>query len=164
MVTGESHYFLGRRYRLRVISTKGASKVVLAKSRLELHVRPEMSVEQREHILQEWYRQELKRLVPPLLEKWQTAVGVEAQGWGVRKMKTRWGSCNPQTRRIWLNLELARKPLLCLEFIIVHELAHLIERKHNEHFIFLMDRWLPQWKTCRSVLNTEPLKYEDWVY
>ncbi len=81
MVTGESHYFLGRRYRLRVISTKGASKVVLAKSRLELHVRPEMSVEQREHILQEWYRQELKRLVPPLLEKWQTAVGVEAQGW-----------------------------------------------------------------------------------
>jgi predicted metal-dependent hydrolase len=113
---------------------------------MDLHVRPGTSAEQRERVLQRWYRRQLKELIPPLVEKWRSALGVQVTDWGIRKMKTKWGTCNVEARRIWLNLELAKKPVQCLEYIVVHELVHLIERHHNDHFISIMDKHLPQWR------------------
>lgn len=165
MVSGESHYFLGQRYRLNVIEHNGANKVVLRKkTTIDLYVRPEISAEHRERVLQRWYRQQLKELIPPLVEKWQTAVGVQADEWAIKKMKTKWGACNVEARRIWLNLELAKKPAQCLEYIIVHELLHLLERQHNDNFFALMNEYLPQWRSRRSELNAAPLAHARWSY
>lgn len=165
MVSGESHYFLGRRYRLRVIYGDAAAVVMLrGNTRMELHVRPGTAGKQREQVLNRWYRGQLRGLVPRLLDKWQRALGVTAAVWGIKKMKTKWGACNPSARRIWLNLELAKKPVQCLEYIIVHELVHLQERKHNDRFLTLMDKHLPQWRRCREELNAAPLGHATWGY
>ncbi len=163
MVSGESHYFLGRRYRLRVLEHQGAGKVMLRnKAILELHVKTETTAEQREKVLYQWYREQLKQLIPPLLEKWQPLLGVEVSAWGVKKMKTKWGACNTQARRIWLNLELAKKPMQCLEYIVVHELVHLLERHHNDRFTAVMDQHLSNWRIYRDELNQAPLGHENW--
>ncbi len=147
MVSGESHYLWGHRYRLRVIQQPGPPRIVLRnKTTLELHVQPEASVERRERLLQQWHRRQLKELIPPLLEKWQRALGVQVADWGIKKMKTKWGACNVAARRIWLNLELAKKPMQCLESLVVHELVHLLERHHNDRFMAIMDKCLPQWR------------------
>jgi predicted metal-dependent hydrolase len=165
MVSGESHYFLGRRYRLRVIEHDGSARVVLrSQTRLELRVRPNTDAWQRERILHQWYRRQIKQLIPPLIEKWQAVMGVAVADWGVKKMKTKWGACNIEARRIWLNLELAKKSPQCLEYIIVHELAHLLERNHNDHFAAVMYKHLPHWQASRAVLNSEPLSHESWRY
>ncbi|MGH8614996.1 MAG: M48 family metallopeptidase [Gammaproteobacteria bacterium] len=153
MVNGESHYFLGRRYRLRVVEHHGPARVGHGMAFLDLYVRPETTAEQRERILQQWYREQLKALIQPLLEKWQPVIGVQVADWGVKKMKTRWGSCNIVARRIWFNLELAKKPVPCLEYIAVHELVHLLERHHNNRFRALMDQFMPQWRLRRDGLN-----------
>ena len=164
-VSGESHYFLGRRYRLRVIKRDAAAGVVLRNtSMLELHVRPETDAGQRNRILQQWYRQQLKELIPPLIEKWQAVLGVAVAEWGVKKMKTRWGTCNIGARRIWLNLELAKKPVQCLEYIVAHELVHLIERNHNDRFVSILEKHLPHWRLHRQELNSAPLAHETWSY
>lgn len=159
MVSGESHYFLGQRYRLRVHENSStALRVTLrGKACMDLFVRPETTVERREQVLQDFYRAELKRLVPELLEKWQPKLGVEVRTWGIKRMKTKWGTCNIEARRIWLNLELAKKPVQCLEYILVHELAHLHERHHNDRFTALLDLHLPQWRTLREELNQSML-------
>jgi predicted metal-dependent hydrolase len=165
MVSGESHYFLGQRYRLHVSKQKGPAKVAVRnKSTIELYVRREFNAEQCERVLQRWYRQELKKLMPPVLEKWQNALGVQVADWAIKKMKTKWGTCTVEARRIWLNLELAKKPVQCLEYIVVHELAHLIERHHNDRFIAIMDEHLPQWRLHRQELNSAPLAHETWSY
>ncbi|MCX6930183.1 MAG: SprT family zinc-dependent metalloprotease [Verrucomicrobia bacterium] len=165
MVSGESHYFLGSRYRLRVIERNGATSVALRnKSTLELHVRPETDAGQRNRILHHWYRRQLKELIPPLIEKWQMVLGVAVEEWGVKKMKTKWGTCNIEARRIWLNLELAKKPVPCLEYIIAHEMVHLLERHHNDRFIAIMDKSLPHWRSCRHQLNAAPLGHDTWSY
>ena len=165
MVNGESHFFQGRRYRLRVITCDGVPKVVRRnQSILELHARPESTVKQRDRILQQWYRQHLKELIPALLEKWQAVLGVRADEFGIKKMKTKWGTCNIPARRIWVNLELAKKPVSCLEYIVVHELTHLLERKHNDRFVAIMEKHLPTWHMCRKELNSEPLANETWSY
>lgn len=165
MVRGESHYFLGQRYRLRVIEHHGAGKVVARNNAsIDLYVRPETSADQREQVLQRWYREQLKALVPSLLEKWQVVLGVEVADWGVKKMKTKWGACTIDARRIWINLELAKKPVQCLEYIIIHELVHLIERHHNDQFRKLMDQFMPQWRFHREELNRGPLGHENWDY
>lgn len=165
MVSGESHYFLGRRCRLLVIAHEGAAKVLLRnKSTIEMHVRPESSARQRELVLHRWYRQQLKELIPPLLEKWRAVIGVRLADWRVKRMKTKWGSCNADAARIWLNLELAKKPEQCLEYVVVHELAHLVEKRHNERFIAMMDDYLPQWRLRRQELNSAPLAHETWSY
>lgn len=163
MVSGESHYFLGRRYRLRVVEHQGAGQVMLRnKTILELHVKTETTSEQREKVLYRWYREQLKQLIPPLLEKWQPLLGVEVSAWGVKKMKTKWGTCNTQASRIWINLELAKKPVQCLEYIVVHELVHLLERHHNDRFMTLMDQYLSNWRVSRDALNQAPLGHENW--
>lgn len=165
MVSGESHYFLGRRYRLRVVPHTGPAKILIrSKSALEIRVSPRITSEGRERILYEWYRGRLKELIPPLLEKWQRRLGVEAADWRIKKMKTRWGSCNVEARRIWLNLELAKKSAQCLEYIIVHELVHLEERRHSDRFTAIMDRHLPLWRSRRKELNSAPLGHESWRY
>lgn len=165
MVNGESHYFLGRRYRLRVRLRPGPSKVSLrGVATLELVVRPEASPTQREAVLHNWYRRQLKLLVPPLLDKWQDIIGVRASWWGIKKMRTMWGSCTPEAGRIWLNLELAKRPASCLEYVLVHELVHLHVRLHNERFMALMDQYMPQWRQFRDLLNEVPLGHEEWNY
>jgi len=165
MVTGESHYFLGQRYRLNVIEHHGAGKVVLPnKSTMALYVRPGAGPVQRKQVLLRWYREQLKTLIPPLLEKWQTTLEVQVADWGVKKMKTKWGACTVEARRIWLNLELAKKPVQCLEYIVVHELTHLLERYHNERFTTLIEQHLPTWRVWRDMLNHAPLSHENWSY
>jgi len=165
MVDGETHYVSGRRYRLRVIEEKAPARAsIRGPATLELRVRPGTTTEQRERILQEWYRQQLKAELPPLIAKWQRKLGVAPREWGIRRMKTKWGTCNPSARRIWINLELAKKPPRCLEFIVVHELVHLIERKHTPRFAEIMHAHLPRWRSCREELNRAPLAHEQWGY
>ena len=164
-VDGESHFFLGRRYRLKVIERPGPCQVALrGNGRLELRVRPGATLEQRERVLLHWYRERLRASIEPLLDKWQSRLGVRLAEWGIKKMKTKWGSCNSDARRIWINLELAKKPAKCLEYIVVHELIHLLERRHNERFLALMDEFLPKWRLYRAELNRAPLSHEEWVY
>ena len=165
MVAGESHYFLGRRYRLRVIEQPGPYKVVLnGHSYLELYIRPGTDTARREKLLNDWYRSQLKSRIPPLISMWEPVLGVTVAQWGVKKMKTKWGSCNSDAQRIWLNLELAKKPPLCLEYILVHEMLHMLERHHNHRFQSLLDRFYPQWQLARDTLNHAPLAHENWNY
>jgi predicted metal-dependent hydrolase len=162
MVTGESHYFFGKRYRLEVIERRGRHEVVIKNnSTLQLFVNPGTSKFNRALVLNEWYRDQLKLQISELLTHWQTVIGKQAS-WGIKRMKTRWGSCNINQRRIWLNLELAKKPLECLEYVLVHELVHLLERHHNARFKAYMDQYLPQWQRCRDILKREPLTDENW--
>ena len=114
--------------------------------------------------MNEWYRREIKKVIPDLLEKWEKITGVSASQWRVKLMKTRWGTCNIKAKRIWFNLELAKKPVLCLEYIIVHELVHLLERHHNENFLRLMEKFMPQWKKYKEELNRLPASYVWWNY
>lgn len=165
MISGESHYVFGRRYRLRVVFTPGPAKVLLpGKATMELQVAQNASTEDRLRILQSWYRQRLRERIGPLQHKWQKAFGVDLAGCGIKRMKTKWGSCNPDAHRIWLNLELAKKPVQCLEYLIVHELTHLIERHHNDRFTALMNEHLPDWKARRALLNAQPLSHDAWAY
>lgn len=164
-VTGETHYFFGQRYRLRVVEHENPSQVTLLNdSTMKLALRPGSTIEQREKIFQSWNRAELKLQAAPLIEKWKPVVDVKLSDWGVKRMKTKWGSCNIEARRIWLNLELAKKPIECLEYIVVHELAHLLERNHNDNFIAIMDRCMPKWRSLRELLNSSPLANENWEY
>lgn len=163
MVNGESHYFLGQRYRLRVHERDApASVAVRGIASLEQFVRPGAGAEQREAVLLHWYREQLKVLIPPLLDKWQPILGVQASHWGIRKMKTKWGSCNPTAKRVWFNLELVKKPVICLEYIVVHELVHLLERSHTQWFTAFMDLHLPDWPNRRAILNASALGHEKW--
>ena len=165
MVNGESHYFMGKRYRLRVHAQVGPARVAIRGiASLDLFVRPGTSPEQREAVLLHWHRDQLKSLIPPLLEKWQPVLGVQAAAWGIKKMKTKWGSCNIAARRIWLNLELAKKPFHCIEYIVVHELVHLLERSHNAVFIAYMYNYLPEWKQLKTELNKLPVSHVEWMY
>ena len=162
-VSRESHYFLGRRYLLSVIEQDGPSRVSRkGHTILELHISKRAGRHRREQILLGWYRKNLKAMIPPLIEKWEAKIGTKVESWGVRRMKTKWGSCNSAAQRIWLNLELAKKPVRCLEYILVHEMVHLIERRHSDRYIALMDQFLPSWRQCREELNYAPLSHETW--
>ncbi len=162
-VTGESHYFLGTRYRLRVHDQSAPYRVELVgNARMDLYARPGMDATAREAIILRWYREQLRELIPPLLAKWEGMLNVKATRWGIKRMKTRWGSCNPATGSIWFNLELAKKPPQCLEYLVVHELLHLIDRTHGDRFKALQDHHLPQWRLIRAELNRSPLGHVEW--
>ena len=163
-LTKESHYFQGKRYLLKVIEHNSPPKIHLKHSTIELFVRPNTSIEKRKEILDEWYRAELKSIVPKLLEKWEKKIGVKSNEFGIKKMRTKWGTCNTEAKRIWLNLELAKKPIDCVEFIIVHELVHLLERTHNEQFVNYMNKFMPKWRFHREELNRLPFRHTDWKY
>lgn len=163
MVNGESHYVFGRRYRLTLIVSKGRPRIVLkTKTKMEMYVPARMNVATRRSVLDRWYREELRAAAGPLLEQWQEKLGVHLSFWGVKRMKTKWGSCNHRTRRVWVNLELAKKPLECVEYIVVHELVHLLEPNHGTRFISLMDKHLPDWRQRRKLLDSSPLSHEKW--
>jgi len=165
MVTGESHFVWGRRYRLDVIEQDAPASVVIRNSKtLQLRVRPGTGREKREQVLQRWYRRLLRDRIADLRAKWEPRIGVRVASYGIKRMKTKWGACNIEERRIWLNLELAKKPPACLEYILVHELVHLLERHHNDRFRAYMDDFLPSWRLHREELNRAPLAHEDWEY
>jgi len=164
MISGESHYLWGRRYRLNLIERSGKHKIKLGRGRLHLYVNPATTLENKVLVLSSYYRDAIKARIAELLPVWEDKIGVTAADWGVKKMKTKWGSCNTQDKRIWLNLELAKKPPECLEYILVHELVHLLERNHNERFKAHMDRFLPDWRERRDLLNRMPLAHNNWIY
>lgn len=164
-ISGESHYFQGNRYLLNVVYSDEESGVrIRNKKIMDLIVCRGSDTVQRCNTLTDWYRQQLKQEIPALVDKWETILGVHVNEWRVKQMKTKWGSCNIEARRIWINLELIKKPIQCLEYIIVHEIVHLLERQHNERFTALMDKFLPNWRLLREELNREPLAYENWDY
>jgi len=165
MVSGESHYFMGRRYLLDVVQRHGRHDIAIENNtRMTLYVQPGTSERNKEKVLLEWYRRQLKTLIPDLIAKWEPVIGVQVNQWGIKKMKTRWGACNIAAKRVWLNLELAKKPPECLAYILVHEMVHFLERHHNDRFKTLMDRFMPQWRLYREALNRAPLAHEEWYY
>jgi predicted metal-dependent hydrolase len=158
----ESHYVWGKRYLLKVVETDDVPAVELKHNKMHLRVRPGTSDERKQAIVEEWYRKQLKQVVPSLIAKWEQLIGVKVERLFVQKMKTKWGSCNPESRGIRLNTDLAKKPLDCLEYIVVHEMVHLLESTHNNRFMTLMDQFMPKWRFCRAELNRLPVRHEDW--
>lgn len=163
-INRESHYFRGSRYLLKVIEADAPPQVVLKHKTMVLQVRADSSLEKRRSVLDAWYRAQLKAVLPPLIEQWERRLNVEVSEFGIKKMKTKWGSCKREAKRIWFNLELAKKPPECLEYILVHEMMHLLERRHNAQFIALVDAWLPKWRFVKEELNRLPVGHEDWKY
>ncbi len=161
----ESHYFRGRRYLLNIIEAQAPPKIVIrSKTYLDLYIRPGAAAQKRHDIMTEWYRAELKKHIPTIIEKWEKILKVKVNGWQVKQMKTKWGSCNREKKRIWINLELAKKPERCLEYIIVHEMIHFLERHHKDKFLSYMDTYLPNWKKLKTELNKFPASHADWHY
>ena len=164
-ISGESHYYFGTRYLLNVVETTGKQHVELRNNKyIDLYVRPESTAEKREKIMSDWYRHSLKKIIPDYIKKWEEVLGVTINEWGVKLMKTKWGTCNVQDKRIWLNLELAKKNPRCLEYIVIHEMVHLIERHHNDNFKAYMDKLLPNWKSIRDELNCLTFDSSKWSY
>jgi len=163
-ITRESHYYLGKRYLLKVIEHHASPKIEIKHETIEMYIRPNTGAEKREKILIDWYRRRLKEMIPEIIAQYEKAMKVDVAEFGVKKMKTKWGACNREAKRIWLNLELAKKPRECIEYIVVHEMVHLLERHHNERFTAFMDRFLPMWKSYKEELNRRPLRHENWSY
>jgi hypothetical protein len=163
-LTRESHYVWGRRYLLKVVEEDVPPDVELKHNRMILRIRTGTNEEKRQSIVEGWYREQVKEAVPPLVARWEPLIGVKVERFFVQQMKTRWGSCNPESKSIRINTELAKKPPECLEYIVVHEMAHLLEATHSSRFIALMDRFIPKWKYCRDALNRLPVRHEEWDY
>ncbi|WP_132992665.1 M48 family metallopeptidase [Gordonia zhaorongruii] len=162
MVTGESHYVWGVRYRLKVVERPGRAHVEIDGERLVLYVQAETTAEERRDYLDHWYRAQLRQAIPGLITKWEQTLEVTVPKWTIRRMKTKWGSCNRETRHIWFNAELAKKHPNALEYIVVHEMTHYFERGHGERFTRLMTQHMPDWRSRREQLNGSPLAEEDW--
>lgn len=160
----ESHYFLGKRYMLKIEEVNSAPFVVLKHKTIELHIRSNSDIHKKHMVFEDWYRSELKSIITDLIAKWEKKMGVKCKSFAIRKMKTKWGSCNTDNSSILLNLELSKKPYHCIEYIVVHELVHLLERKHNDRFIMLMNKFLPEWRQLKKDLNRLPISHFDWDY
>jgi len=160
----ESHYVWGRRYLLKLVETTGSPSVELSHRQLVLKTRPGSNRAKKEALLDAWYREQVKAVAFPLIAKWERLMQVKVQRLFVQRMKTKWGSCNRRNATIRLNTDLAKKPRACLEYIVVHELTHLLERTHNRRFIALMHQFLPKWQASREVLNSLPVRNENWSY
>jgi predicted metal-dependent hydrolase len=160
----ESHYVWGKRYLLKVIEGNEAPSIALQHRWMLLRVRPGTDVKKKQALVEAWYRWQLKQAVPPLIARWEPLMGVKIERFFVQRMKTKWGSCNPGVRSIRLNTELAKKPPECLEYIIVHEMTHVLEPTHNDRFVALMNQFMPQWQFYRDHLNRLPISHEDWAY
>jgi predicted metal-dependent hydrolase len=162
MVVGESHYVWGVRRRLKVVERPGRTHIEIDGDRLLLYVPAGRSAEQRRKTLDSWYREQLRQTVPDLIAKWEPKLDVQVPDWNIRRMRTKWGTCKRETRRITFNVELAKKHPDCLEYIVVHEMMHYFERGHGERFTKLMDQHLSDWRRRRDMLNNEPLAEEIW--
>ena len=162
MITGESHYVWGIRRRLKVVERPGRAHFEIDGERLVLYVPADTPPDKRRIYLDQWYRDQLRQEIPDLIAKWEQTLDVTVPKWTIRRMKTKWGSCNRETRHIWFNAELAKKHPGCLEYIVVHEMTHYFERNHGERFTSLMDQYLPDWRRRREQLNAAPLGAEEW--
>jgi predicted metal-dependent hydrolase len=160
----ESHYVWGRRYLFKVEEKDAAPEVELKHNKMILRIRPATGHEAKRAILEAWYRENLKEAVPALIAKWEPLMGVKVERFFVQRMKTKWGSCSPDAKSIRLNTDLARKPPECLEYIVVHEMVHLLEPTHNARFISLMDLFMPKWRFYKDELNKLPVRHESWAY
>ena len=152
-VSHERHYLFGKPYILNLIESKSKQRVEIQDNYINLYVRPRSTIEKREKIMSEWYRENLKNVIPKYIKKWEDLIGVTISEWRVKLMKTRWGTCNIRDKRIWINLELAKKDLKFLDYIVVHEIVHLLERNHNDKFKSYMDIYLPSWREIQDELN-----------
>jgi predicted metal-dependent hydrolase len=160
----ESHYVWGRRYLLQQQQAAATPRVETVHNRLQMRLRPDTDPSRKQAILDQWYRMLIKDAAPPLIAKWEKLMGVRVEGFYVQHMKTKWGSCTPARRTIRLNSELAKKPKECLEYIIVHEMTHLLEPTHNARFVSLMDQFMPKWQSYQQNLNRLPVRHETWDY
>lgn len=160
----ETHWVWGNRCRLHVVEENRAPSVTLDHDSLVLRVRTGSTMPQRQAVAEDWYRRQIREAAAPLIAKWEPVLGVKVEKVFVQKMKTLWGSCNSRRRTVRINSELAKKPRECLEYIIVHELAHILERSHGPRFVALMDRHLPNWRYFKAHLNRLPVRHEDWLY
>ena len=160
----ESHYVWGKRYLLTISEREEPPSIELKHSRMHMRVRPGADAQKRQALVEAWYREQIKTAVPTLLTQWEPKLGVKVERVYVRRMKTKWGSCNYTARTIRFNTELAKKPPECLEYVVVHELIHMLEPSHNGRFVALMDRFIPQWKFYREELNRLPVSHADWKY
>ncbi|MDD5861007.1 MAG: SprT family zinc-dependent metalloprotease [Prevotellaceae bacterium] len=157
-VSGEDHYFLGARYRL-LVETHCMPPHVAVKNKqfILMTVKPGTTKAQRQTLMNDWYRAELAKVLGPMIEQWTTTMNTTYYDWQIQDMQTRWGSCNYRTKRLLFNLQLAKKPRTCIEYVVVHELIHTKVRLHNDTFWALMDRYLPDWRTRKDRLDSEPL-------
>ena len=163
-VNRESHYFLGDRYLLKIVEEPSAPKIVVKHGTIELHARKGSTRNQKEAVMQGWYRVQLKEIALRLIPKLEKKMSVEVAEVNIRTMKTKWGTCNGKAKRIWLNTELAKKPMDSIEYVLIHEMVHLLERNHNEKFIAHMDKCLPKWRHAREELNRSALGHVEWSY
>lgn len=157
-VSGESHYYLGKAYKLCAYEVSASPKIILTDDIIHLYVRPASCKEDKKTFLDKWYRARLRELIPVLISKWETELKVSVREFGIKKMKTKWGTCNINKKRIWLNLELAKRSLPCLEYVVVHEMIHLLEKSHNSVFKAYLNKFLPEWKSLKQELNLTPLR------
>lgn len=160
----ETHLFKGERYLLRISENNKTNSVNIEYDALVVYLKGEKEGKNIQTIIDLWYRQELKKTADTLIQKWEKIIGVKINDFSIRKMKTRWGSCDTKTGKIRLNIELIKKPVDCIEYIIVHEIIHLFERTHNQNFNAYMNKYLPQWKEIRAELNKLPLGTQVWKY
>ena len=158
----ESHYVWGKRYLMKVVERDCPAEVFLQHNRIVLQVRPTWSRERKQEFLDAWYRRQIRAAVPEMIRRWESVLGVKVERVFVRRMRTKWGSCSRASASVRLNTDLAKKPPECLEYIVVHEMAHLIEPTHNARFLALMDRAMPNWQHYREMLNRLPVRYENW--
>lgn len=160
-VSGETHFLMGRKYRLEVIQ-ESKNRIEIKGKKIILSVKPGTEKLKREELFNEWYRKYLREYLEKMIPEWEKKIGVKAEYWGIRRMKTKWGTCNHSRKNIWLNLELAKKPENCIEYVIVHELLHLIEEKHSKKYFELLEKYFPKWKSTREELNRFMLAHEEW--
>jgi len=160
----ESYYFNGNRYLLSIVEKNAPPMVKIEHSTIKMYIRPGTSIMKMRIILDEWYRTQLKNHARTIIKEWEDKIDIKVNEFGIKKMKTKWGTCNREAKRIWLNLELAKKPLECLEYIVVHEIVHLLERNHNDRFVSLMNKFMPKWHFYRDELNRLPVRHEKWKY
>ncbi|QDU86788.1 SprT-like family protein [Pirellulimonas nuda] len=160
----ESHYVWGKRYLLSVDEADHPPSVTLRHRRMHLTVRPHADEAKRAQVMEDWYREQVKDRSVPMISDWEPKVGVSVEKCFVQRMKTRWGSCNSKARTIRLNTDLAKKPLECLEYIVVHELIHILEPTHNDRFKAMLRGLMPDWQDRRNLLNRLPVRHEDWGY
>jgi predicted metal-dependent hydrolase len=163
-VDRESHYVWGKRYLLKVIESNDPPGIELMHSEMRLRVRPGVTDEKKQAIVEDWYRDQLKKVIPSLIAKWEPLIGVKVERFFVQRMKTKWGSCSRDASSLRFNTELAKKPPQCLEYIVVHEMAHLLEPTHNSRFIAFLDQFMPKWQFYREELNRLPVRHEKWEY
>lgn len=156
-ITNESHYFFGKRYLLKITESDKKSKIILHHNNIELVVPFGCTVEYKKEKLYKWYRKELRSYLSATIDKYVKIIETSPNSFGIRKVKTKWGSCNDTSKSIWFNIELVKKPKECVDYIVVHELVHLKERRHNKNFIILMNKYLPNWQLRKKTLSELPI-------